>query len=36
LPEAARAYIDRIAELCETPINTVSVGPERDQLVHRS
>ncbi len=35
LPEAARAYVDRIAELCGTPINTVSVGPERDQLVHR-
>jgi adenylosuccinate synthase len=35
LPEAARAYIDRIAALCETPVNTVSVGPERDQLVHR-
>jgi adenylosuccinate synthase len=35
LPEAAKKYIDRIAELCATPINTVSVGPERDQLVHR-
>lgn len=35
LPSAARAYVDRVAELCETPINTVSVGPERDQLVHR-
>ncbi|MEP7294004.1 MAG: adenylosuccinate synthetase, partial [Chloroflexota bacterium] len=35
LPLAARAYIDRIAELCATPINTVSVGPEREQLVHR-
>jgi adenylosuccinate synthase len=35
LPDAARAYIDRIAALCDTPINTVSVGPERDQLVHR-
>ncbi len=35
LPPAAQAYIDRIAALCATPINTVSVGPERDQLVHR-
>lgn len=35
LPAAARAYIDRIAAVCATPINTVSVGPERDQLVHR-
>jgi adenylosuccinate synthase len=34
LPENARAYVARIAELCETPIHTVSVGPERDQLVH--
>jgi adenylosuccinate synthase len=35
LPEATKHYIDRVAELCGTPINTVSVGPERDQLVHR-
>lgn len=33
LPEAARAYIRRIAALCETPVFIVSVGPERDQLV---
>jgi adenylosuccinate synthase len=33
LPEAARRYVQRIAELCDTPISTVSVGPERDQLV---
>lgn len=33
LPEAARAYIRRIAALCETPVFTASVGPERDQLV---
>jgi adenylosuccinate synthase len=33
LPEAANAYIQRIAELCETRVRTVSVGPERDQLV---
>jgi len=35
LPQAARVYIDRIAALCGLPINTVSVGPERDQLVFR-
>ncbi|NDJ60086.1 MAG: adenylosuccinate synthase [Chloroflexi bacterium] len=35
LPETTRAYIDAIASVCGTPINTVSVGPERDQLVHR-
>jgi adenylosuccinate synthase len=34
LPQAARDYVKRIAELCDTPIKTVSVGPERDQLVH--
>jgi len=34
LPKAACDYVKRVAELCETPINTVSVGPERDQLVH--
>jgi adenylosuccinate synthase len=33
LPEAALTYIHRIAELSETPIHVVSVGPERDQLV---
>ena len=36
LPAAARNYIDRIAELCALPINHVSVGPEREQLVSRS
>jgi adenylosuccinate synthase len=35
LPAAARRYVDQVAELCETPISTVSVGPEREQLVHR-
>lgn len=33
LPAAARAYVERIAELCETPIVAVSVGPARDQLI---
>lgn len=36
LPQAARDYIQRIAELCEVPISLVSVGPEREQLVHFS
>jgi adenylosuccinate synthase len=35
LPEAARAYIDGVGELLGVPVNTVSVGPEREQLVHR-
>ncbi len=33
LPEAARNYVQRIAELCDVPIRSVSVGPEREQLV---
>lgn len=33
LPDTTVAYIRRISQLCDTPIRTVSVGPERDQLV---
>lgn len=33
LPQATRAYVQRVGELCETPVSMVSVGPERDQLV---
>ena len=33
LPQAARNYVKRIAELCDVPIRSVSVGPEREQLV---
>jgi adenylosuccinate synthase len=33
LPKAARDYIQRIADLIETPVRTVSVGPARDQVV---
>src|SRR6476646_9287105 len=33
LPPAARAYLDRIEELCETPITYVSVGTRRDQII---
>jgi len=36
LPTNTLRYIQRVAELCEVPINSVSVGPERDQLVHLS
>lgn len=36
LPEAARNYIKRVSELCDVPINVVSVGPEREQLVLNS
>ncbi|QJR35884.1 adenylosuccinate synthase [Gemmatimonas groenlandica] len=33
LPAAARAYLDRLEELCETPIAYVSVGTRRDQII---
>jgi len=33
LPANARAYLARIAELVEVPIDLVSVGPERDELI---
>jgi adenylosuccinate synthase len=33
LPSAARAYVDRLQELLETPITYVSVGTRRDQII---
>lgn len=33
LPPAARTYLERIAELAGTPLQYVSVGPARDQLI---
>lgn len=33
LPDQAKAYLNRIATLCETPINIVSVGPKREQTI---
>jgi adenylosuccinate synthase len=33
LPEAARAYLDRIREITDTPIGWVSVGSARDQTI---
>lgn len=33
MPANARRYLDAIAEFCRTPIDVVSVGPERAQLV---
>jgi len=32
LPAAAKAYINRISEIAEVPVQYVSVGPERDQM----
>ena len=36
LPPAARAYVDHIADLVGLPITMVSVGPGRDQVIHRA
>jgi len=33
LPETCRAYLDRLAELCGTPLTMVSVGPGREQTI---
>ncbi len=36
LPQAARDYVARIADLCDIPVRMLSVGPERDQVVDMS
>lgn len=33
LPARARAYLDRLAEITETPVRMVSVGPRRKQII---
>ena len=33
LPTRARAYLERVQELIETPVSWVSVGPARDEVV---
>ena len=35
LPAEARAYLHRIEEICEVPIDVVSTGPERDETILR-
>jgi adenylosuccinate synthase len=35
LPKQAQAYVERIEALLGAPIDIVSVGPERDQAIHR-
>jgi adenylosuccinate synthase len=35
LPQAARAYVERLEALAEVPISHVSVGPERAQMIER-
>jgi len=33
LPPEARAYLERIAEICEVPVDMVSTGPGRDETI---
>lgn len=33
LPANARAYLERVAALCETPLALISTGPEREQTI---
>ena len=33
LPEAARAYLRKVEELCETPIDIISTGPDREETI---
>jgi adenylosuccinate synthase len=35
LPRTAQAYLDRVASLTGAPVRSVSVGPEREQIVDR-
>ena len=34
LPDNAKAYLNRLAELVETPIEIISTGPERNQTIY--
>jgi len=33
LPETARAYLRKVEELCETPIDIISTGPDREETI---
>lgn len=33
LPEAARSYLRKVEELCETPIDIISTGPDREETI---
>ena len=35
LPNNARAYLERIAEICETRIDMISTGPDRADIIIR-
>jgi len=33
LPSGAQAYLNRLSELAEVPIDLISTGPEREQTI---
>jgi len=33
LPLAARNYLERIAQVCEVPVDMISTGPDRDETI---
>jgi adenylosuccinate synthase len=33
LPQAARNYLDRIARICEVPVDLISTGPDREETI---
>jgi adenylosuccinate synthase len=33
LPKAAQAYLKRMEETCEVPVDMVSTGPDRDETI---
>ena len=33
LPVAAKAYLNKVEELCETPIAIISTGPDRAETI---
>jgi len=34
VPAAAKAFLNRIEEVCECPIKMLSTGPDRDHIIH--
>jgi adenylosuccinate synthase len=33
LPKPARAYLQRIEELCSVPVDLISTGPDREETI---
>ncbi len=33
LPKNARNYLDRMAEVCDVPVDMISTGPDRDDTI---